>query len=196
MILSENEMEIKVKKCGIDDLDKIIEIGTETYHSTFSKYCSKEVMNSYLEEAFDRNRMLFELSNKNSHFYFAFANNQLAGYLKINIDDAQCDLKDKNGLEIERIYVKDQFKRNGIGIKLINIGIEKAIVYKKEFVWLGVWEKNKTAIGFYKKNGFVEIGTHSFRMGDEMQNDYIMKKDINLNKNYANTSALQRLPCN
>jgi ribosomal protein S18 acetylase RimI-like enzyme len=45
-------------------------------------------------------------------------------------------------------------------------------------VWLGVWEKNEAAIAFYKKMGFEEAGRHSFRMGDELQTDLVMKKVI------------------
>ena len=48
----------------------------------------------------------------------------------------------------------------------------------KKKIWLGVWEKNKNAIAFYKKQGFVQIGSHSFYMGDEEQIDLIMVKTL------------------
>ncbi len=49
---------------------------------------------------------------------------------------------------------------------------------KKNYVWLGVWEKNIDAISFYKKMRFKKAGRHPFRMGNELQNDLIMKKMI------------------
>ena len=49
---------------------------------------------------------------------------------------------------------------------------------KKNYVWLSVWEKNTGAISFYKKMGFKKAGRHSFKMGDELQDDLIMKKVI------------------
>ena len=170
--------QLRIVQCGVGDLDEIIEIGISTYFNTFQKYCSEEVMKAYLDEAFEKEKIFSEVQNKNSLFYFVYADDALAGYLKLNIDDAQCDLKDRNGLEIERIYVKNDFKGKGIGKELIKKGVESAREYKKDFVWLGVWEKNTSALEFYKKNGFTEIGSHSFRMGDEIQNDYIMKKEI------------------
>lgn len=36
--------------------------------------------------------------------------------------------------------------------------------------------KNKKAIRFYQKFGFVQTGAHSFYMGNEEQSDYIMTK--------------------
>jgi len=49
---------------------------------------------------------------------------------------------------------------------------------KKEIVWLGVWEKNNRAISFYKKWGFEKFGEHSFTLGDDIQNDWLMKKEL------------------
>ncbi len=168
----------EISKCGLEDLEKLIEIGIETYYDTFYTNCSKEVMDSYLKEAFAKDKILSEVKNINSHFYIAYVENKLAGYIKINTDDAQCDLKNQKGLEVERIYVKKEFKGKGIGQKLMNLGIKKARELNKDFVWLGVWEINQAAIEFYKKNGFTKAGEHSFRMGDEIQNDYIMRKEI------------------
>ena len=48
----------------------------------------------------------------------------------------------------------------------------------KNYVWLGVWEKNEKALKFYKKNGFYRIGEHSFVIGNDVQTDYIMRKDL------------------
>ncbi|MBN1639161.1 MAG: GNAT family N-acetyltransferase [Ignavibacteriales bacterium] len=177
-MLVENELRIRIKKCNNEDLNDLLKIGIDTYFDTFNKYCSKDVMENYLEEAFERNKIHSEMMNKDSHFFFVYANEKLSGYLKININDAQCDLKDENGLEIERIYVKKEYKGKGIGYSLINFGIEKAKEFKKDFIWLGVWEKNREAIEFYKKNGFSEIGMHSFRMGNEIQNDFVMKRNL------------------
>ena len=59
-------------------------------------------------------------------------------------------------------------------IKILWIATEKS----KQYVWLGVWEKNEKAIEFYKKYGFYKIGTHSFFMGEDEQTDYIIRKNI------------------
>ncbi len=46
---------------------------------------------------------------------------------------------------------------------------------KMDYIWLGVWEKNTSAIRFYERKGFVKFGEHPFNMGDELQIDYLMK---------------------
>ncbi|MDQ0192799.1 ribosomal protein S18 acetylase RimI-like enzyme [Paenibacillus wynnii] len=55
---------------------------------------------------------------------------------------------DNDSLEIERIYIKNKFLKQGLGKYLINKAIEIAIERKKETIWLGVWGKNESAITF------------------------------------------------
>jgi diamine N-acetyltransferase len=49
---------------------------------------------------------------------------------------------------------------------LVSKAVEIAHINNKKNLWLGVWEKNEHAIAFYKKIGFVELGAHSFYMGE------------------------------
>lgn len=170
---------IIVEKCDIKSLDELVEVGRSTYFEAFKSYCSDDVMEAYLDQAFERNKIRQEIMNKDSEFYFVRVNDELAGYLKLNINGAQSDLKNENGLEIERIYVRAQYKSRGLGKLMLSYGVKRAKELIKGFAWLGVWEKNLVAIDFYKKNGFYKFGSHRFKMGDEVQNDFIMKKEIN-----------------
>lgn len=172
-------IELKIRKCDISDLVTLREIAYQTFDETFRHLNTPENMEAYLKKAFDLARLQEELSNQFSTFFFLFVEKQLAGYLKVNEDQAQTDLQDPKSLEIERIYVKKEFKGKGLGRILIDKGIEIAKENNKDYVWLGVWEKNQAAIAFYKKMGFREVDTHHFVMGEEKQTDFIMRKDLN-----------------
>ena len=174
-------MELKIEKCEKDNLDLLIEISRETFISTFEDSNTEENLREYIEKAFNKNKMHEELLNENSIFYILYDDKIPVGYLKLNEGEGQSDIKDLKSLEIERIYVVKSFQSMGIGKILLDKAIEVAINKKKEYIWLGVWEKNEKALAFYKKNDFVIISEHSFFMGDDEQLDYIMKKDL---KNY------------
>jgi ribosomal protein S18 acetylase RimI-like enzyme len=47
------------------------------------------------------------------------------------------------------------------------------------YVWLGVWEENKSAIKFYEKNGLKAFSKHIFMLGDDPQTDIMMKIELN-----------------
>ncbi|WP_141669120.1 GNAT family N-acetyltransferase [Bacillus wiedmannii] len=167
-----------IKKCTLEDLHKLQEISYETFDETFKHQNSPENMNAYLEKALNLKQLEKELANLSSQFYFMYFNNEVAGYVKVNTNDAQSEEMGDESLEIERIYIKSKFQKHGLGKHLLNRAIEIAIEHNKKKIWLGVWEKNENAIAFYKKMGFVQVGAHSFYMGDEEQIDFIMTKTL------------------
>ncbi|MFP3513035.1 GNAT family N-acetyltransferase [Peribacillus sp. SIMBA_075] len=171
-------MTIHIKKCTLEDSRKLQEISYETFNETFKHQNTPENMNAYLERAFNFKQLEKELSNTSSQFFFVYFNNEVAGYLKINTNDAQSEEMGDESLEIERIYIKDKFQKLGLGKCLQNKAMEIAMEHNKKKIWLGVWEKNENAIAFYKKLGFVQTGAHSFYMGDEEQIDFIMTKTL------------------
>lgn len=171
-------MKIHIKECTIKDSSKLQKVSYETFNETFKHQNSSENMNAYLQKAFNLNQLEKELSNILSQFFFVYFNNEVAGYLKVNLNDAQSEKMCNDSIEIERIYIKKQFQKHGLGKYLFNKALEIAQESNKKKIWLGVWEKNDNAIAFYKKMGFVQTGTHSFFMGDEEQIDFIMTKTL------------------
>ena len=169
-------MTINIKKCTIEDLPKLLGISYETFNETFKNQNSPENIKAYLKRVFNLKQLEKELSNISSQFFFLYFNNEVAGYLKININDAQSEEMSDESIEIERIYIKRKFQKHGLGMYLLNKTIEIAMEFNKKKIWLGVWEKNENAIAFYEKMGFVQTGSHSFYMGNEEQVDFIMTK--------------------
>ena len=47
-------------------------------------------------------------------------------------------------------------------------------------VWLGVNQQNPRAQRFYTKRGFTINGTRTFRLGDHVEDDYLMVRQTGL----------------
>ena len=171
-------MNTYLKRCISEDFDVLRELSIRTYYETFAHLNTPEDMQAYLDEAFETNKFRNELEDCNCEFYFLFYNELLAGYLKLNEAPSQSDINDTDSLEIERIYITDEFQGAGLGSFMMKQAIEKAIAKNKKYVWLGVWEKNQKALNFYRRNGFYETSTHIFMMGEDAQTDFIMRKDL------------------
>lgn len=171
-------MTINIKKCTFEDLDLLQKISIETFKDTFQNQNSPAAMNDYLDSAFNLKQLEKELINNCSEFYFIYLHKEIAGYLKLNLNDAQSEKMGNDSLEIERIYIRGNFHKQGLGKYLLNKAIGIARDHNKEKIWLGVWEKNENAIHFYKKMNFVQTGAHSFYMGNEEQIDFIMTKTL------------------
>jgi len=169
---------ISVEKIDLKHLQELQTIGKKTFYETFSAGNSEDNMHQYLEDSFSSVKLKAELDNQQTAFYFAKIADEIIGYLKLNFGDSQTELKDKNALEVERIYVLKAFHGKKVGQILYDKAIEIAKQRNADYVWLGVWEENQRAINFYKKNGFVEFDKHIFNLGNEEQIDIMMKKNL------------------
>lgn len=171
-------MTMIIKTCTQDDLYELQAISIETYTETFEEHNTPENLAAYLEKAYPLDKLEQELAVPSSHFFFIYADQRVAGYLKLNTDSAQTETMGADSLEVERIYVRKAFQKMGIGKQLLNKAIEMAEEQNKKTIWLGVWEENDNALAFYRKKGFVQTGFHSFFMGDDEQIDLIMVKKL------------------
>lgn len=167
-----------IRSCTIDDAVQLQKIAYQTFDETFRFQNKEENINQYLAENFTHDKVIDELNNPHSFFYFIYDEDKLAGYLKLNIKDAQTETYNDNDLEIERIYILSTFQHKGLGKTLFNQALTLANQLSCDSIWLGVWEKNDNAITFYKNLGFHVIDSHIFYMGDEKQTDYIMMMHI------------------
>lgn len=167
---------IEIRRITVNDIKLLQEIGRQTFYETFSAGNSEENMTKYLEEGFSEEKLMSELNNEHSEFYFAVIDDKVVGYLKLNFSSSQTELQDSISLEIERIYVLQKYHGKKVGQVLYEKSMQVAEDKKVDHVWLGVWEENPRAIRFYQKNGFEEFDKHIFRLGDDEQTDIMMKK--------------------
>ncbi len=166
---------LEIRKLSLSDIDELQSIGRQTFIETFAEENAESNMKMYLDESFCIDKLKSELITPDSEFYFASIDNKTIGYLKLNFGEAQTELKDHNALEIERIYVLNDYQGRRVGQILFDTALQMAARIKADYLWLGVWEKNLKAINFYRKNGFVEFDRHIFKLGTDEQTDIMMR---------------------
>ncbi|GEN48158.1 GNAT family N-acetyltransferase [Ligilactobacillus pobuzihii] len=173
---------LKIKPVTLNQLAQLQEISRQTFLDTFGSDNTSTNMQAYLNEAYSAKKLTNELKDPNSFFFFACFDKTILGYLKLNVNNAQTEKMPQNALEIERIYVKKEYKHQRIGTKLFQKALDLAKSQQKNTLWLGVWENNPVALKFYSKLGFEQIGDHIFQLGDDPQRDLIMQKRLGSNK--------------
>ena len=169
---------LHIGKIAPEHIDELQKISRQTFYQAFSDKNTEEDMQKYLNKSFSKEQLLNELHNEASAFYFAKLDNRVIGYLKLNWGTSQTEAQDDAALEIERIYVLDEFLGQKVGQLLYEKAREKAKETHVDYIWLGVWEENARAIAFYKKNGFVPFDKHLFMLGNDEQTDIMMKLQI------------------
>ncbi|MBG6187439.1 GNAT family N-acetyltransferase [Flavobacterium sp. CAN_S2] len=169
---------IEIRKATVSDLETIQKISIQTFTETFAAVNTPENITDYIKDSLNTEQLSAELNNANSQFYIAYSDIEVVGYLKINFGDAQTESFKENTLEVQRIYVLQNFHGKNIGQLLLDEVKKIAQTTGVDYIWLGVWEENHRALQFYTKNGFVVFDKHVFKMGNDEQTDLLMRFHI------------------
>jgi ribosomal protein S18 acetylase RimI-like enzyme len=160
---------------------QLADLGRRTFHDTFAATNTAANMEAYLGQTFGPDIQLAELQDRENTFLLAHMQAELVGYAKLR-DNSALGLpegQDPAGrLEIERLYVRDDWQGTGLGAALMRSILALAEQLHCSAVVLGVWEKNERARAFYQRFGFREIGRHDFHLGQDVQIDLILRKGL------------------
>ncbi len=77
-------------------------------------------------------------------------------------------------LELRRIYLFSRFHGSGTGPKLMQSAVDEARARGAKRLLLGVHPDNARALAFYRRNGFVVMGTRPFHLGPETFHDPVL----------------------
>lgn len=169
---------VEIIEAGPEYAELIADLSRDTFYETFASENSEADMEKFMKEQFTKGKLMMEVGNPAYKFFLAKYNGKVAGYLKLRFDNKPLNLASKNPLEIARIYVKKDFIGKKIGGALMNKALEIANSGGNDTLWLGVWERNETALAFYRKYGFEKFGDTDFLLGNDLQRDWLMMKRL------------------
>ena len=85
---------------------------------------------------------------------------------------------DADEVELSKIYLLPTHHRSGAAGELLAAGVDWAAGFGASAVWLGVNRHNVRAQRFYRKHGFEVTGTRAFPLGQSVQDDFVMRREI------------------
>ena len=153
---------ISVLKATESDYNSIVNIGKISVEESHRGSSSPEVMNEYLEKAYNNDAIREELNDINNIYYIINYNDKPAGFSKIILNAKHPNISTGNVTKLDRIYLLKEFYGLKLGLELLNFNIELAKSNNQSGMWLYTWIGNTRAVNFYLKAGFTIIGSHKF----------------------------------
>lgn len=170
---------ITIRKAKKDDVSLIANLSWQTFFDTYSQYNTKEDMEIFLDKNFSKQAVGKELQDEKNMFLLAYIKREVVGYVKLSESAAPKEIDAFDCIEISRLYSVKNKIGSGIGKELMQHCIKLARSKNKEVLWLCVWSQNQRAIQFYRKFGFEKFGDYTFMLGNDAQDDWLMKLDLN-----------------
>jgi diamine N-acetyltransferase len=151
------------------------------FADTFAADNTPEDMAAYVAGAFGEAQQRAELSDPACTILFAERGDELMGYAMLRDGVAPagvCGIPAGSATEIARLYADRRWIGTGVGAALMQRCLDLAASRGREWVWLGVWERNARAIAFYARWGFADVGSQQFQLGADRQTDRIMARHV------------------
>jgi ribosomal protein S18 acetylase RimI-like enzyme len=169
---------IYIRQATTADNVLLAELGARTFQDAFGAYNTSENMKDYLSASFNPEKQAAELVEPLSVFLIAEAHGAAVGYARLKQNVPPSAITGLRPIELDRIYVRKDWIGRRVGTTLMKTCLKEAEMRACDTIWIGVWEDNKRARRFYRKWGFVEVGTQIFKLGDDLQNDLLMQRYV------------------
>ncbi len=161
-------MDTTILKAGAAEAGVLSVLATVTFYEAYFEQDTPIDIANYIVDSFAVEQIAAEIADPGNEFYIAYRAEKAVGYIKLVRGTEAEGIDTAISLELKRIYVVERFWRQGVGDELVKFAMARTRELGFEYLWLGVWQENTRALGFYSKYGFERVGTIVFPYGDSV----------------------------
>ena len=169
---------VVVRRAKTEDAVLLSRLGAETFFDAFASQNTPEDMALYLRSSFGPDIQAAELAEPHTVFLIAEVGVEAAGYARLREGPPSVPMSAVRPLEIVRFYARTSWIGKRVGSALMEACLSESLSRNCDLIWLDVWERNERAIAFYRKWGFVVVGSQPFRLGNDVQDDLLMARPV------------------
>lgn len=170
--------EIKVRVARPIDAELLANLGRSSFYEAFAEETAPEDMAEHLRRAFRIEDITEQLNNEKSLFIIIEINSTAVGYAYLHRENPPDCVKTSNPIQLVRLYLRKDYYGRNVGNELMKACLDLARSRGFQSVWLSTWELNHRANAFYKKWEFENVGGAKFKVGSDIQNDFILARRI------------------
>ncbi|KFY88537.1 hypothetical protein V500_06303 [Pseudogymnoascus sp. VKM F-4518 (FW-2643)] len=171
---------VNISAASPKDVATVSKLGAHVFSVTFGHSVPAHQLQAFLEESYSVAATENDLKDPMKDMIVA--SNQdgtILGFALLTRGSSEpCISHLGSTIELQRIYVDPAHHGKGVGKLLANKLEDMARDQGFKKIWLGVWEENHNAQKMYERLGYGRVGSHDFTIGEIVQTDYIMIKDL------------------
>lgn len=176
-------MTLTVTNATAADLDDIADVAARTFHLACPPTATQENIAAFIDTHLNRVRFAEYLADPD-RWILAARDERVVGYALLvrgvpDDADVQRAVPDRPAVELSKCYVLPEAHGSGSAAALMTAALDCARDHGAACAWLGVNQQNARAQRFYTKHGFRVTGTKSFRLGEGVEEDYVMVRGLN-----------------
>jgi GNAT superfamily N-acetyltransferase len=168
-----------LRRAESGDARLLAQLGARLFEQAFGSANTPEDMRDYLAGAFSVEIQTEELADPERVTWIAEdAGKAAVGYVMLRRGTKSNGVSGSAPAEVQRVYVDQAWHGQHVGEALINACVDQASAWHCDVLWLAVWERNSRAIAFYQKMAFRAVGSQTFSLGSDVQQDVVMARAL------------------
>ena len=152
----------------------LAELGARTFEDAFAPDNRPEDIALYLSRTYGVAQQTAELADPKIATLVAEAEGRAAGFAQLRSGVPPSCVQGPAPIEVWRFYVDRPWHGTGVAQALMAAARREAVSRGGQTLWLAAWERNERAKAFYRKCGFLDVGSQPFILGRDRQTDRIM----------------------
>lgn len=172
-----NAPAVLIRPARPDDAAALAELAARTFRDAFGSQNNPADLALHVARHYTPDRMGAEIADGATTTLLAMVDDRLAGYAQLFDRPAPVTPPASAagpGRMLHRFYVDQAWIGRGLAQPLMAAAKADAVRRGAAFLWLTVWEQNPRAIAFYRKCGFSVVGSTTFEVGNDRQQDWVM----------------------
>jgi len=161
------------------DADRLSRLAAATFPLACPPSTPQADIDRHIRTELGASRFRELLSTPGIELHVADDGGVLVGYLMIVTEGGDAPaLPGNRPVELRRIYVDPSRHGRGVADALMARAVDRAREHGADCLWLGTNQQNARALSFYRRHGFTEIGTRTFRVGSSIECDFVLARSV------------------
>lgn len=161
------------------DAASLADFGRRQYAATFAAGNDPADLAAHLDATYSEGAQGAELAHPRVRVLVAEVAGAWAGYALVSARNAvPASVPGEVPWQLERFYVDRAFHGQGLADALMDAALDLVAHEGAQVAWLTVWDRNARAIAFYRRRGFIDVGSTVFMVGTDAQVDRVLARPV------------------
>jgi len=166
-------MTISQRTAAADDAERLVALFHDSFRDTFGHTYGPEDLATFLD-GHTPEHWRDQLENDEFTVRMLEDGDELAGFIKLGPLRLPVEPRGK-AIELRQLYVLRTWQGSGAARELMDWGMSEARRRGADELYLSVFTGNHRARRFYARYGFEEVGPYAFMVGNQADEDIIMR---------------------
>jgi len=157
------------------DAAEVADFAARVFQESYGKDNSADDLALHLSRTYTPALQHAEISDPSAQFMLARCNDVLAGYGFARPHPAPSCSTLAPAVQLRRFYVDQRWHGTGVAPLLMRALLASIAATGAAGVWLTSWSQATRALRFYARQGFVDVGSSTFTLGESIQHDRVLE---------------------